>query len=325
MKILVVSGFLGAGKTTFIQELIRKCSIKPVVLENEYGQTDVDAQTLSADSADVWGLKEGCICCTKSADMANSVVAIENVIGPEFLIIEPSGIAKLGSVLSNLKKLEYERITLLKPVVVLDVQNFQRDIKAFQEIYEDQIRSAGTMVLSKTGAFSSSAAEAVEKAAGLLNPDADIIASPYERQDEAWWKSLLTNAFSGRLTEAESTPPPGLETLALTSCSVASPAEMLCILNDALRGKFGMIVRAKGMVFAQNQWIMFDISGGIAKVTGCEKPTKAECVWIGFHIGRELLEKAFHVDTGRGKRLKRSSIVAESPEKDRISAFRSLS
>ncbi len=325
MKIFVVSGFLGAGKTTFIKELIRRCAIKPVVLENEYGQTDVDAQTLSADSADVWGLKEGCVCCTKSEDMMNSVVAIENVIGPEYLIIEPSGIAKLGSVLSNLKKLEYERIILLKPVLVLDAINFFHDIKEFKDICEDQIRSAGTVVLSKLNAFSQSAADAIAKAVRELNPGADILTAPYEQQPEAWWKHLLAETFSGRLVETENTPPPGLETLALTSCSVSSPAELLCILNDGLRGKFGFIVRAKGIIFSQNQWVMFDISGGIAKITGCGEPTRPECVWIGFHLDRPLLEEAFHVDTVSGKRLKKSAVIKESPEKSRIQAFKSIS
>ena len=325
MKILVVSGFLGAGKTTFIREMIRQCAIKPVVLENEYGQAAGDAQALSADTADVWGLSEGCICCTKSEDMTNSVLAIENVIGPEFLVIEPSGIAKLGSVLASLRRIEYERITLLRPVVVLDAQSFFRDIKAFSEICEDQVRSAGTLVLSKTAALTNEEAQAIEKTVRALNPDAELLCSAYEKQGRDWWKSLLTNAFSGRLAEADSTPPPGLETLTLKACGVISPAQLICILNDALRGKFGEIVRAKGTVFAQNQWVQFDISGGIARLAGCDGPASAECVWIGFGMARSLLDEAFHDHDGGAKRWKASSIVRESPEKSRISAFKSLS
>ncbi|MCR5667111.1 MAG: hypothetical protein K6G01_09800 [Eubacterium sp.] len=75
MKILIISGFLGAGKTTFIKELIKKTGEKFVVLENEYGQTDVDEQIIAKDAlTDVWGLNEGCVCCTKSADLSILVI-----------------------------------------------------------------------------------------------------------------------------------------------------------------------------------------------------------------------------------------------------------
>lgn len=105
MKVLVVSGFLGAGKTTFIQEMISRSHERLVVLENEYGSTDIDQQIIrTSDAASVWDLTEGCICCTKSADLAASVITIENTVRPDFLIVEPSGVAALSNVIANLKK-----------------------------------------------------------------------------------------------------------------------------------------------------------------------------------------------------------------------------
>ena len=292
MKILIVSGFLGAGKTTFIREMIRRCGIKPVVLENEYGQTDLDAQMLAPDSADVWGLQEGCICCTKSADMANSVIAIENVLEPDFLVIEPSGVAKLGSVIARLKQLEYGRIILLKPVAVVDALAFQRDRKAFADIYENQVRAADTIVFSKLATVSPEETAAMEAVLREMNPEAEIVSSRYEDQPEAWWKSLLTNAFSGRLTEADDALPPDLETVTLTDCRVDSPVGLLSVLNNALWGKYGTVIRAKGILPCTGCGrLQFDLAGGLVKISGYDEPASAECVWIGYGLAQEALEE----------------------------------
>ncbi len=294
MKILVVSGFLGAGKTTFIREMIRRCGIKPVVLENEYGQTDVDAQILSAsDAADVWGLQEGCICCTKSADMANSVIAIENVLDPELLVIEPSGIAKLGNVIGHLKKLEYERIGILKPITIVDAPSFERDMRAFPDICEDQVRSAGTVFFSKLGSVSPEEVALIEEKVRALNPGAEIVSSRYEEMDAAGWKALLTASFSGGFTETDDAPPPGLETVALPDCVTDSPVALLSVLKNALWGKYGAVIRAKGLVPCGDELLQFDLAGGIARVTGHDGPAEPECVWIGYGIDRGLLEEAF--------------------------------
>ncbi len=91
MKILVVSGFLGAGKTTFIQELVRRTGRDFAIYENEYGQADIDARRLRQDSdLKVWESTENCICCSGKQDFATSVLTISNTIDPEYLIVEPT-------------------------------------------------------------------------------------------------------------------------------------------------------------------------------------------------------------------------------------------
>lgn len=136
MKILIVSGFLGAGKTTFIKELTKRCKGDFVILENEYGNSAVDQQILQQqDNADVWNLTEGCVCCTKSADMNASIATIESTLEPEFLIVEPSGVGALSNIIRNLKKIEYDRIQLLRPITVLNAQNFIQNYEQYGDVY----------------------------------------------------------------------------------------------------------------------------------------------------------------------------------------------
>lgn len=91
MKILIVSGFLGAGKTTLIKEMANKTKRDFVVMENEYGDVDIDSNILKDEGMNIWELTEGCVCCTMKQDFASSILTIANSLDPEYLIVEPTG------------------------------------------------------------------------------------------------------------------------------------------------------------------------------------------------------------------------------------------
>ena len=123
MKVLVISGFLGAGKTTFIQELLRRVHRDFAIMENEVGALGVDGELLQntdkAEPVKIVELTEGCICCTRQADFASSVLTIANTVDPEVLIVEPTGVGELSKIIANIKKIEYENIELLAPLNIL--------------------------------------------------------------------------------------------------------------------------------------------------------------------------------------------------------------
>ena len=125
MKILIISGFLGAGKTTFIKEMVKRCKGEFAILENEYSSLDIDSAKLT-DNADkskinIWEMTEGCICCSTKGDFATSVLTIANALDPEYLVVEPSGVGMLGNVIDNIKQIEYERIGLLAPITIVGI------------------------------------------------------------------------------------------------------------------------------------------------------------------------------------------------------------
>ena len=105
MKILIVSGFLGAGKTTFIRRLSRNIGKRFVILENEYGAAGIDGARLGKDVAEegnIWEMTEQCICCSGKKDFASSVLTIANAVDPEYLIVEPTGVGRLSKIIENL-------------------------------------------------------------------------------------------------------------------------------------------------------------------------------------------------------------------------------
>lgn len=298
MKILVVSGFLGAGKTTFIQELVRRTGRDFAIYENEYGQADIDARRLRQDSdLKVWESTENCICCSGKQDFATSVLTISNTIDPEYLIVEPTGVAKLQSILDNVNQVAWERISLLAPVTVVDAVSWQNQRTDFPEIFDNQLSAAASVVISKLAPGSEDAAEPIKQLASEMNPQAEVIAeSSYADIPDEWWNSLLTRALDGSVLKdpaSEKDEGPDLETMALTHAELPSPTHLIWLLDAASAGVFGKLARAKGTLPCGNQWVKFDLVERAWAITGDESQEESRCVFIGRDLLRHGLREAF--------------------------------
>ena len=193
MKILVVSGFLGAGKTTFIRELLRRTKIRAVVLENEYGETDLDSRSIrGAGNTDVLEFMEGCVCCTQKESFVNTVLTISASLDPEYLIVEPSGIGKLGSILENIRRISYERIRLLPPVLILAPRSMEAHLAEYPEIFADQLEHAGRIVLTKCEHEDGEFLERTKEMISRYNRSCPVLETPYIQQGTEWWETVLT-------------------------------------------------------------------------------------------------------------------------------------
>ena len=298
MKILVVSGFLGAGKTTFIQELVRRAGRDFAIYENEYGQADIDARRLRQDSdLKVWESTENCICCSGKQDFATSVLTISNTIDPEYLIVEPTGVAKLQSILDNVNQVAWERISLLAPVTVVDAVSWQNQRTDFPEIFDNQLSAAASVVISKLAPGSEDAAEPIKQLAAEMNPQAEVIAeSSYADIPDEWWNGLLTRALDGSVLKdpaSEKDEGPDLETMALTHAELPSPTHLIWLLDAASAGVFGKLARAKGTLPCGNQWVKFDLVERAWAITGDEPQEESRCVFIGRDLLRHGLREVF--------------------------------
>lgn len=302
MRILVVSGFLGAGKTTFIQELSRRSGVRFAVMENEYG-SGVDGAVLQNDRLKVWEMTEGCICCSLKSDFALSVLTIANGSDFEFLVIEPTGLGLLSSVLSNISKIEYEQIGLAPPVTIVDINCLDFYLQTFKDFYKDQIINAARIILSKT---EEAATEKVEEAKALLhklNPKAEIISAPYSKMPETWWQGLFETSFEQKLKAAENTGVfnlsftlpdgygnsveteipgiPDLQTLCINSPRLPSLENLYYALQAVMGERFGCIYRLKGFA---------DVNGLRTKIDVVNKQFVIESCIENNEIGKPVAE-----------------------------------
>lgn len=314
MRILVVSGFLGAGKTTFIKELARRTREDFSVMENEYGQVGIDGQLLAekempesgeedAGKLNIWELTEGCICCSMKSDFASSILTIANTIDPEYLIVEPTGVGMLSNVMNNIRLIQYERISLLSPITILDGNSFDRYCQEFPDIYRDQIASAGCVLVSKMEGADRQTLEQLEQRIRQINPDAEIFTTHYSANPNSWWESLLSCPADPTQKLPGKAETPDLQNLGLTEVSLPSGNQLLLFLQGVVAGVFGDICRAKGYLPVgsgeQTAWLRFDVVDHNYSITGIEAMPDSRAVLIGKGLKknwlREVLQKNFWV------------------------------
>ena len=156
MKIILVSGFLGSGKTRFIKSLVEKTDKSIVILENEFGDLNLDSDYLKSDIGDneddvkVWELTNGCICCSTNLDFTHSILTIANTLNPDYLIVEPSGVAKINNIIEKIKKISYERIELGLPILIIDAKNYENILENYSEYVKEELFYNGIVVVSKS-------------------------------------------------------------------------------------------------------------------------------------------------------------------------------
>ena len=182
-KVDIISGFLGAGKTTLISKLLKEAlnGEQVVLIENEFGEIGIDGGFLKDSGVEIREMNSGCICCSLVGDFGTSLKEVVDKYHPDRVIIEPSGVGKLSDVIKAVKDLHIENeIKLNSASTVADASKCKVYMKNFGEFFNNQIEHAGTIILSRTQNISE---EKLNKAIELirqLNPNAHIITTPWD-------------------------------------------------------------------------------------------------------------------------------------------------
>ena len=183
-KIDIISGFLGAGKTTFIKKLLKEAIAgeKVVLIENEFGEIGIDGGFLKDSGIEIREMNSGCICCSLVGDFGRSLNEVLTKYAPDRVIIEPSGVGKLSDVMKAVCDVAGEiDVELNGSVTVVDAQKCKMYMKNFGEFFNNQIESAGTIVLSRTDvADADKVAQCVEMIREK-NPKAAIVTTPIDK------------------------------------------------------------------------------------------------------------------------------------------------
>jgi len=184
-NVTIISGFLGAGKTTLIQKLLKEAFAgeKCVLLENEYGEVGIDGGFMKDSGIEITELNSGCICCTLAGDFTDAIGEIVEKFHPDRLIIEPSGVGKLSDIRRVVEEQEKETglVHFTGSATVVDAGKCRMYMKNFGEFFIDQVKCAETVIFSRTQLVSQ---EKLEKAFELvreLNAEARLISTPWDQ------------------------------------------------------------------------------------------------------------------------------------------------
>ncbi len=182
-KIDIFSGFLGAGKTTLIQKLLKEAlaETKVVLIENEFGEIGIDGGFLKEAGIAIKEMNSGCICCSLVGDFGTSLKEVLTTYAPERILIEPSGVGKLSDVIKAVENVAADtEVTVNSAVAVVDAAKCKMYIKNFGEFFCNQIAYAGTIVLSRTAGMSQEKLEKCVEMIRAYNTQATIITTPWE-------------------------------------------------------------------------------------------------------------------------------------------------
>ncbi len=315
MKVLVISGFLGAGKTSFIKSLVKATGKEFVVVENEFAAENVDGKILEQFNDDkqmkIWELTEGCICCSLNMDFTFSVLTIANTLNPEYLIIEPSGVAQPSAILESLAKISYDKISILAPITIVDSKNFMGHARDFPNYFNDQVLTAGTIVPSKCEHMDAADFQLVENFLDLAE-DVRFMENHYSEWDEDTWISLLNKEWTGKDIQAvgnrfvqkniKKEADTDLSTFTLDSVDVSSVDVLYAFMEDLLHKHFGHIIRVKGFVQIADELVLLELVDeefsilGLGKLDDLQAPADEDqeipvnkLVFIGKELKKDVI------------------------------------
>lgn len=195
-KIDIISGFLGAGKTTLIKKLLKGAyqGEQVVLIENEFGEIGIDGGFLKEAGIEIREMNSGCICCSLVGDFGTALVEVVEKYHPDRIIIEPSGVGKLSDVIKAVENVKDKcEIQLNSYTTVADVKKCKMYLRNFGEFFSNQIAYAGTIVLSRTDVADEKKVKEAIDLIRSLNESAHIITTPVEQLEPEQVKAVMEN------------------------------------------------------------------------------------------------------------------------------------
>ncbi len=325
-KVDIISGFLGAGKTTLIKKLLEEKlhGEKLIIIENEFGEIGIDGSILKKSNIEVKEINSGCICCTLVGDFERAIEEVITKYKPDRIIIEPSGVGKLSDVVKacGSPKLE-DMLTINMLITVVDVLKYRIYMANFGEFYENQITSAKTVILSRTQKAESKRLESAVDSIRKLNGKANIISTPWESIDAGLIISVAEQDASISLEHQINDPKKvvlkghmyhehckcgcdhvhnhsadevfevwGIETP--RKFNETEIKDIVHVLGNA--ESYGMILRGKGILqLEKDKWIQFDFVPGEYEIKNTTADYTGRLCIIGKELNKSELCRLFHI------------------------------
>lgn len=307
MKIDIISGFLGAGKTTLIKKLIKEelKKEKIAIIENEYGEVGIDGSLLKEEQIEVKEITSGCICCSIKGDFKDSILSIVNQYKPERIIVEPSGVAKFSEVLDGIKSANIPNARVNMKVAVVDAQNVEMYIRNFGEFYRNQILSANTIILSRTQYLNHTSLDNICTILKSINKNCELITTPWEELTSKRILEVCEQKVEKLITTTLKKPTlasrPGASAVevfdnwAIETSKIFNKNEIKNILHKLENDKrLGEVLRVKGIVNSTSgQWIKFDFVPNDTQITDYTSDYTGRICVIGKDLNKEYIKELF--------------------------------
>ena len=335
LKIDIISGFLGAGKTTLIKKLLSSAlkGQKIVLIENEFGDIGIDGGFLKEAGIQINEMNSGCICCSLVGDFKKALNKVYEEYAPDRIIIEPSGVGKLSDVLKAVLSAELPDSEISSLTAVVDAKKCKTYLKNFGEFYKNQIQEAKCVVLSHTTGIEADKLEFCIDTVKELNPQAVIVTTEWDKLDGAKLFDAMTNDSTllkqmKALEEEEVCPVCGghhhhehkhdeecgcghhhhehhhhghdadevFTSWGKETANVYTQEKVKSILSALDSGEYGTILRAKGIVRGEgDEWIHFDYVPEEVDVRLGSSEVIGRICVIGCKIDEAKLAKLFGV------------------------------
>ena len=313
-KIDIISGFLGAGKTTLIKKLISDvfAGQKVVLIENEFGEIGIDGGFLKEAGINITEMNSGCICCSLVGDFAEALKKVVEQFHPDHIIIEPSGVGKLSDIRDAVEHVGEEcDLEIGSLVTVADVKKVKMYMKNFGEFYNNQIESAGTIILSRT---QNASKEKIDEAIAMIrekNPEATIITTPWdELSGQTIHDAMVQSVSLADLLLAEEEEHHHhhhhhgghdadeiFQSWGAESPKTYTDDEIRSILKtlaDSTEDDYGFILRSKGMVPREDgTWIHFDMVPEETEIRTGAADYTGRIVVIGAGLKEDRIQELF--------------------------------
>ena len=262
MIIQIISGFLGAGKTTFINKYISGNKGKTVIIENEFGKIGLDKKLIQGNIP-VREINSGCICCSLVTDFREAIRTIMDEFSPERIIIEPSGVAQLSDILKvcNFFNREYG-IEISDKIVIVDIESFEDCLEDFGNFYVDQIENASIIMFSNIERVESDNIDRIILKMREINPEASIFKEDWRKitseEIEAILEESRKNIVKARETDNSDKTHSSdehhhhadniFDSVSFSNIKIFSQKDMKELKEKIAEGYFGKVIRAKGII-----------------------------------------------------------------------------